>query len=39
MNRTTTLVLLLSGALSVMANAQTADELKNDANTSGDVIV
>jgi alcohol dehydrogenase (cytochrome c) len=39
MIRTTTLALLLSGTLSVMANAQTADELKNDADTPGDVLV
>ena len=39
MIRTTTLALLLGSALSVMARAQTADELKNDANTPGDVLV
>src|SRR5947209_5049268 len=39
MIRTTTLALLLSGSLSLIANAQTADELKNDANTAGDVLV
>ena len=39
MIRATTLALLLGGALSVTANAQTADELKNDANTPGDVLV
>jgi alcohol dehydrogenase (cytochrome c) len=39
MIRTTTLALLLSATLSVTASAQTADELKNDANTPGDVLV
>ena len=39
MIKATTLALLLGSALSVMANAQTADELKNDANTPGDVLV
>jgi alcohol dehydrogenase (cytochrome c) len=32
------LALLLSAAIPAMANAQTADELKNDANTPGDVL-
>jgi alcohol dehydrogenase (cytochrome c) len=38
MTRTTMLALLLSAAIPAMTNAQTADELKNDANTPGDVL-
>ena len=38
MTRKLTAALLLSVALPVMANAQTADELKNDAATPGDVL-
>ena len=39
MMRAITLALLLVSTLSVVANAQTADELKNDENTPGDVLV
>jgi alcohol dehydrogenase (cytochrome c) len=38
MTRTTMLALLLSAAIPAMAHAQTADELKQDASTPGDVL-
>src|SRR5262245_65255372 len=39
MIRATTVALLLGSAVFVTANAQTADDLKNDANTPADVLV